>query len=162
MENLQLSELLEEDIEILSPIMKNAFDRDAMMHIGKKDGPPGYDDGSFLRKYALHKDSDAYKILLGNKIIGAVILWINNDSNDNYLGNIFVDVDLQEKGIGLKVWNMIEKMYPKTKVWRADTPLFSRRNHNFYVNKCGFHIIKIENPKSLEDGMVVLMKEMKK
>lgn len=36
MERLQLIEIGEEDIEVLSPIMKRAFDRDAMMHIGKK------------------------------------------------------------------------------------------------------------------------------
>ena len=43
-------------------------------------------------------------------------------------------------------------MYPNTKVWNTETPIFSRRNDNFYVNKCGFHIVKIENPRDLEEG----------
>ena len=55
---------------------------------------------------------------------------------------------------------MIEKMYPKTKVWKTETPLFSMRNHNFYINKCGFHCVKIDNPKDKENGTYILEKVM--
>ncbi len=47
-----------------------------------------------------------------------------------------------------QVWNMFEKLYPDTEVWETETPVFSSRNYNFYVNKCGFHIIKMDNPKN--------------
>lgn len=142
-------ELLEEkDIDTLVPIMTRAFDEDTRIHLNEeKGGPEGYDNGDFLRKFALHKDSTSYKISLENKIIGCIILWINKETNVNFLGNIFVDPHIQNKGIGLKIWHFIEHEYPDTKKWRTETPGFSKRNHNFYVNKCGFHIIKIENPK---------------
>lgn len=162
MKNIQLKQLKEEDIDILTPIMKKAFDQDSMMHIGKFDGPVGYDDGTFLKRYALDKLSDAYTVCIDNQIIGAVIVWINKETNENYLGNMFIDSDIQNHGIGLKVWKMIEQHYPETKIWRTDTPLFSRRNHNFYINKCGFHLIKIENPKSTDEGIYVLKKWMNK
>jgi len=51
---LQFETFKEEDIDILTPIMKRAFDEDAMRHLNEPEGgPPGYDNGDFLRKYAL-------------------------------------------------------------------------------------------------------------
>lgn len=160
MEKVQLKQLKERDIGILTPIMKRAFDKDSMIHLGRTGGPPGYDDGSFLRKYALDKLSDAYTVWKDNQIIGAAIVWINKERNENYLGTIFLDSNKQEQGIGLKVWKMIEQHYPETKIWRTETPLFSRRNHHFYINKCGFYLTKIENPKSIDEGMYMLKKWM--
>lgn len=137
----------ERDVEILTPIMKSAFDEDTRIHLNEPSGgPDGYDNGEFLHKYALHKDSQAYKVSWDNRPVGAVIVWINKDHN-NFLGNIFIDPELQGKGFGKTVWDFIENRYPDTKVWRTETPGFSRRNHHFYVNKCGFRIVHIENPK---------------
>lgn len=160
-QDLIFEEINEEDISILTPIMKRAFDEDARIHLGKEcGGPPGYDNGDFLRKYALHKDSTAFKISMNGRVIGAIIVWINNSTNHNFLGNIFIDVDVQNKGIGKKVWEFIEHEFPNTRVWRTETPIFSRRNHNFYVNKCGFHVINIENPKDLQNGSYIFEKVM--
>ncbi len=97
---------------------------------------------------------------MNGRVIGAIIIWINNSTNHNFLGNIFIDVDLQDKGIGKKVWEFVEYEFPDTKVWRTETPIFSHRNHNFYVNKCGFHVIKIENPKDLLNGSYIFEKVM--
>ena len=156
--DIKLEQMYEKDIEKLVPIMKSAFDYDTQIHLGKEaGGPPGYDDGTFLRRWALDKAATSYCIYWGNILIGGTILWINEDNN-NYLGTLFIDIKYEDKGIGTKVWRKIEDMYPKTKVWNTDTPIFSRRNHNFYVNKCGFHIVKIENPKDLNEGSFVLQK----
>ncbi|MBZ7978138.1 hypothetical protein AVBRAN12654_05010 [Campylobacter sp. RM12654] len=40
---------------------------------------------------------------------------------------------------------MVEKTFPKTKVWTTTTPYFEIRNIHFYVNKCGFKIVKLSN-----------------
>ncbi|MGL5348662.1 MAG: GNAT family N-acetyltransferase [Peptostreptococcaceae bacterium] len=146
------------DIDNLIPIMKSAFDYDTKIHLGKETGgPSGYDDGTFLRRWGLDKEATSYCIYLNNILIGGTILWIN-DNNENSLGCLFIDINYEDKGIGTKVWHKIESMYPNTKVWNTETPIFSRRNHCFYVNKCGFHIIKIKNPKDLEDGSFILEK----
>lgn len=160
-QGLIFEEISKSDIEVLVPIMKRAFDEDMRIHLGKDSGgPKGYDNGVFLQEYALHKDSTSYKIMMDEKVIGAIILWINEETNQNYLGNVFIDADLVNKGIGKRVWDFIESEYPSTKVWKTETPIFSHRNHNFYVNKCGFHIIKIENPRDLEEGSFILEKIM--
>ena len=56
MEDLELSfqKIVDTDIEILTPVMKRAFDDDAQKHLGEETGgPPGYDDGEFFRTWLL-------------------------------------------------------------------------------------------------------------
>ncbi len=110
--------------------------------------------------YALHKDSDAYKITWDGRPVGAAIVWINRD-HINFLGNIFIDPELQDKGFGKKVWEFIESRYPDTVIWRTETAGFSKRNHHFYVNKCGFKIVRIENPKNKYEESYQMEKVMK-
>lgn len=158
---LKLIRLEELYINELTKIMERAFDEDTRIHLGEeKGGPDGYDDGSFLRKWGMHKNASSYCIFLNNQLIGGVILWINEDNN-NFLGNIFIDPIYENQGLGTKVWNMIEKLYPNTKTWNTETPIFSSRNHNFYVNKCGFHIVKIDDPKNRLEGQYKMQKVMK-
>lgn len=115
-----------------------------------------------MRRYALRDDVTSYKILLDEQIIGAVMLWINKETQHNTLGNIFIDPCFENRGMGKKVWDFIESEFPETEVWDVETPIFSRRNHNFYVNKCGFHVVQIKKPKDLEDGSFILEKRMPK
>lgn len=160
--NIKFKPLVEEDISVLTPIMKKAFDYDSKIHLDEEEGgPDGYDNGDFLRKWGLHKDSTAFTIRDDGKIIGAVILWINEKTKENMLGNIFFDVSCQNKGYGEVVWKKIEEMYPDTKIWRTETPGFSRRNHYFYVMKCGFKIVRIENPKDIHEANYIFEKVMK-
>ena len=49
--------------------------------------------------------------------------------------------------------------FPKVKIMEDGPPAFSRRNHHFYVNKCGFKIWKLEEPKS-DRGTYLLEKTM--
>jgi hypothetical protein len=149
----------ERDVEELTPIMKRAFDEDTQSHLGEKAGGPlGYDNGEFIRKHYLNSKATAYKAYKDNKLIGAVNVFINKN-NENYLGNMFVDPLCQDKGIGLIIWRFIERKYPNTIKWRTDTPGFSKRNHHFYVNKCGFKIVKITNPKDKYEEAYILEKK---
>ncbi|MCP3921748.1 MAG: GNAT family N-acetyltransferase [Desulfobacterales bacterium] len=131
--------LLEEKdiIELVDPMTK-AFDDDAKRFNGKeKDGPPGYDDGSFLYKWGLDNNgSISYKIIVDSKSVGAFIIWWNEDG-ESTLGTIFVDPELQNKGVGRKAWCFIEDKF-LTKSWILDTPTWAVRNHHFYEKVCGF------------------------
>lgn len=160
--DLVFDEIQEKDIEILTTIMKRAFDEDTRIHLGREcGGPPGYENGNFLQQYALHKASTSFKISKDGKVIGAIILWINTDTKQNFLGNVFIDPVVENKGIGKIVWDFVEHEFSDTEVWKTETPSFSRRNHHFYINKCGFHVVKIENPKDIEEGSFILEKRMK-
>lgn len=123
---LTFEEVQEQDIEILIPIMKCAFDEDTRIHLGREcGGPPGYDNGDFLRQYALSDTSTAYKISKDGKVIGAIILWINAETNQNFLGNVFIEPTEENKGIGKTVWDFVEHEFPLTEVWKTETPVFS-------------------------------------
>lgn len=160
-EDLSFEEITEEHIHQLTGIMQKAFDADTRLHLGmEKGGPEGYDDGSFLRKYALDKHSRAFTVNKAGEIIGGVIVWVNLEKGEGFLGNIFIAPDFEDSGVGTKIWRFIEGKYPQVKDWTSETPGFSRRNHNFYVNKCGFHIVKIENPKDLMECSFVLKKHI--
>ncbi|MBE5967888.1 MAG: GNAT family N-acetyltransferase [Lachnospiraceae bacterium] len=159
-DNITFVPLKNDDIEELTAIMKRAFDEDTRIHLGKESGgPTGYDDGSFLRKWGMDPKASSFKIYKGDTLIGGIILWIN-PNQENYLGTIFLDSNFENKGIGTLVWKKVEEMYPDTIAWNTETPIFSKRNHNFYINKCGFHCIKIENPKDEEEGSFILRKEI--
>ena len=92
-----------------------------------------------------------------NKILGGVIVQIN-DNNVNELHILYVKVGIQNKGVGYKIWSAIEAMFPNTIKWTTCTPYFDQRNINFYVNKCGFHIVefinKYHNPEPFEEDFI--------
>lgn len=149
------------DIDELTLIMKRAFDEDTRRHLGEEaGGPPGYDNGDFIRKYFFGNGANAFKASKDNKLIGAVNVFINRN-NENFLGNMFVDSSCQDKGLGSTMWKFIESKYPETKKWRTETPGFSKRNHNFYVNKCGFKVVRIENPGDKYEENYILEKDMR-
>lgn len=73
---------------------------------------------------------------------------------------MFIDPVAENKGIGKLVWDFVEHEFSDTEVWKTETPFFSRRNHNFYINKCGFYVVRIETPKDIEEGSFILEKKM--
>jgi hypothetical protein len=91
-------------------------------------------------------------------IVGGAVLLIKEDNN-NILTLLFVDPTCFDKGIGYRAWLEIEKRYPRTKTWTTETPTFLMKNVTFYVNKCGFHIIKVNDPKN-DESMFVFQKIM--
>ncbi|OGO91709.1 MAG: GNAT family N-acetyltransferase [Clostridiales bacterium GWF2_38_85] len=161
-EGLLFESFTEGDIDIITPIMKRAFDEDIRRHTDcLYGGPDGYDNGDFLRKWYINSGFIAYKVSKDDNPIGAFNVWIN-DNNINYLGNIFVDADYQDKGIGTIIWRFIGTKFPDTVKWCAETPAYSRRNHNFYINKCGFKVVKIGNPMKRSGGQFIMEKLIEK
>lgn len=150
--------LTEGDIAPCTAIMKEAFDEDSMLFRQIPDGPPGYDDGSFLRENGLNSGADSYCIHVDGALAGAVIVFQNPQKQENFLGCIFLSPTLRGKGLGKAVWDGVEKMYPDTKVWRTETPLCSRRNLNFYINKLGFMAYHITDPMDYENAQVQFVK----
>ena len=62
-EGLQFENVNENDVSDLTLIMKRALDEDTRRHLGEEaGGPPGYDDGSFIRKWYLNSRAHPYKV----------------------------------------------------------------------------------------------------
>ena len=94
---------------------------------------------------------------MDGRMVGGAVLIINGDNN--ILTLLFVDPTCFDKGIGYRAWMEIEKRYPQTKTWTTETPTFLMKNVAFYVNKCGFHIIRVNDPKK-DESMFVFQKTM--
>lgn len=157
----QFEPVTQQDVDQLTWIMKRSFDEDTRRHLGlEAGGPPGYDDGSFIRRWFFHPGATPFKVSRDGRLIGALNLFLNDRRVSN-LGCMFVDPDCQDRGVGTIIWRFAEHCSPETKVWRTDTPGFSKRNHNFYVNKCGFHVVRIDNPKDPMAESYVLEKVMR-
>lgn len=97
----------------------------------------------------------------GRMTAGAVVSF--GPGGHNILELLWVDPDRIDGGIGCLLWNMIECSCPLAKSWETIIAACLPRNVYFYVNKCGFHIVKVE----FEDGdqsqcMYHLRKEMEK
>jgi len=69
-------------------------------------------------------------ILVDNEIIGGAFVMAIGDRGT--LGAIFLDPQQQGKGYGKHAMLMIEKLYPKVKRWKLDTPSESYGLHKFY------------------------------
>jgi len=157
---LSFTEISNKDLEELSFIMKEAFDYDTSLHTDlKTGGPKGYDDGSFLQIWTNKDFISSYKILNGLNIIGAFMIDVS-EKDEKSLEMLFLDPKYSGKGIGSEVWQLIEKQFPETKVWKTCTPGYSKRNLNYYVNKCGFKIYRIVNSRSIYDECYYLVKNI--
>lgn len=159
-----------EDLKQYKKDMQEAFQKGFEDYFGKTDEIilPAKDIDQSLAA----KDSIAYKAVVDGKTAGGAIVEIDEETQHNHLDFLFVKRDVQNKGIGKKIWFEIEKLHPHTKEWETCTPYFDRRNIHFYVNVCGFHIVEFFNEKHpMEDepedfngaggeGMFGFIKEM--
>lgn len=128
--------LEQSDIQVLTPIMKEAFDTDTKMHTDlKEDGPNGYDNGELLKKMLYLDNAESKVIYIDGIVLGGYAIIKNK--NVYTLNLLFIDPVYASKGIGTKVWMDIEKEYTEAKTWVLETPDYSKRNHHFY-EKCGF------------------------
>ena len=121
-----------------------AFKYGAMEEFGKRDDHID-DDGEIISRETIEhsideEDTDTYRIMLGDKKVGGVVVKIDKESGHNHLELLFVSPEEHTKGIGFGAWCEIERLYPETKIWQTCTPYFDKRNIHFYVNKCGFQI----------------------
>ena len=140
---MKLVELKNEDLIEFKKLMIEAFQYGYESYCGKDKEQvlPEKDIDDDLTK----KNCFAYEMIDNNKIVGGAIVTINEKTNKNYLDFLFVKVGIQNRGIGKKIWDEIEKLYPNTKVWGTCTPYFDKRNIYFYVNKLNFKIVKYSN-----------------
>ncbi|MFJ5508117.1 GNAT family N-acetyltransferase [Pectobacterium jejuense] len=94
------------------------------------------------------------------RLIGGAV--ISQDiCETNLLERLFILPEKQGKGYGYRAWMEIEKMHPCVREWRLRTPTCLINNVCFYVNKCGFSIIRVEDMGNDGVGMYVFSKPVR-
>lgn len=132
-----------EDIKEFKKDMQEAFQQGAMSEFNDLNVeilPEKDIDESLCKKGAV-----AYKAVVDGKMLGGVIVVIDEETQHNHLDFLYVKYGTQSKGIGQMIWNEVERLYSKTKVWETCTPYFEKRNIHFYINRLGFHAVEFFN-----------------
>lgn len=147
MATITLTPLTADDREQFIFDNQRSFKYGAMEEFGKRDAH-FEEDGEIISRATIEKSIDqgvAYRIREDGRIVGGLVLTINEETQHNHLDLLFVNPTAHSKGVGTAAWKEVERLYPKTIVWETCTPYFETRNIHFYVNKCGFHIVEFFN-----------------
>ena len=145
MNNIELRPLSTAEEEIFIKEIQVAFDKAVIEKYGpQKDTVIPRED---VEKSLHEKNAEAFRIIADGNGVGGVVVSINKETQKNALELLYIIPDCHSKGIGQKVWQMIEEKYPETKIWETHTPYFETRNIHFYVNRCGFHIVEFFNSR---------------
>lgn len=147
MANVTLTQLTDDDREQFILDNQRAFKYGAMEEFGNRDDHME-ESGEIISRKTIEDSIDggtAYRIREDGRIVGGLVLKIDEETQHNELELLFVNPEAHSKGIGFAAWQAVEKLYSETKVWETCTPYFETRNIHFYVNKCGFHIVEFFN-----------------
>ena len=119
-----------EDIPELTRISKAAFDTDGLVGGTEFGGPPNYDSLDWYEN--MMDEEHLYTAISEEEIIGGAVLFPDADSNEIYIGRVFVDPAHFCKGYGIAIMEQIEKMYPGF-LCKLDTPVWNIRTNRFYI-----------------------------
>lgn len=140
---ITLERAKEEDLQDLKKKIQEAFCLAVKENFGEQNEPIPSDQEL---EEAFHAPvTVVYHILQCEEKIGGAVLSIHSETQHNSLDFFFISPKYHNEGFGQAAWKAIEEKYPDTKVWETVTPYFEKRNIHFYVNKCGFKIVKFWN-----------------
>ena len=98
------------------------------------------------KEYFYQLFNDSKTVFLGiydeDKYIGGAIVCDDGDGVFR-IELFYLIIDYQSKGIGKIALDMVEEYFPNAKVFRLITPTQVVRNSVFYINKCGYKIVKV-------------------
>lgn len=149
------------DTKELEEIYSSSFESNAAFFPDdmEEEDDDGEEDFSFESAITMSR-----KTVLGfwenARLIGGAV--ISQDVCEiNLLERLFILPEKQGKGYGYRAWMEIEKMYPCVREWRLRTPTCLINNVCFYVNKCGFSIVRVEDMGNDGVGMYVFSKPVR-
>lgn len=147
MAHITLTKLTEDDREQFILDNQRAFKYGATEEFGCRDDH-FEEDGEIISRRTIARSIDtgtAYRIREEGRIVGGLVLKIDEKTQRNELELLFVNPEAHSQGIGYAAWREVERLYPETRVWETCTPYFEKRNIHFYVNKCGFRVVEFFN-----------------
>ncbi|WP_067047930.1 GNAT family N-acetyltransferase [Methanofollis ethanolicus] len=142
--DFKLLPLCSEDLPDYKKDLQEAFQLGAVKEFSDLDVEILPEDD--IDKTLASKGAVTYKAVVDGEMVGGAIVVIDEATQHNHLDFLYVKNGVQSSGIGQRIWNAIEKLYPETKVWETITPYFEKRNIHFYINRCGFSAVEFFNP----------------
>ena len=155
--NMIISKTTPAEATELEIIYKKAFESNVFPDnmIETEDSDEGED---LSPEVAIKRDDlTSLSIYHNGKLVGGAILDCTNFAK-NKLERLFLSPAVHNQGLGYKAWKIIERDYSKKCGWTLKTPTCLMSNICFYVNKCGFHIVKVEDVGADRIGMFIFEK----
>ena len=120
-----------EDADELAAVSKRAFDGDVNYGAPGDGGPPGYDSPEWQAKVMGWRGATYFKVVLDGRIIGGALCFDQGQGNV-YLGRVYLDPSMQNRGLGRQVMALVMAEYPSARVWALETPEWNQRTQHFY------------------------------
>ncbi|MDC7233869.1 MAG: GNAT family N-acetyltransferase [Spirochaetales bacterium] len=129
-EGVELLPASEHELPQLVKISEYAFiEHSSRMSPFEPGGPSGFDSIPWHRK-AL-SGASLFKICAGNTILGGLYFTIKKDGS-GWVNRVFIHPDAQGKGLGRRVFALLEQQNPAICLWGLDTPRWAEDNLGFY------------------------------
>ncbi len=125
------------DVIVLTALSKRAFESDIQVGGTTTGGPPGYKSEKFYAKMAGQKH--LYTFIHAGLIVGGAVLMKKTEKLN--IGRIFIDTNHFREGLGSKLMEEIESLYPDVTLFTLDTPIWNIRTNSFY-QKLGYREYK--------------------
>ena len=112
---ITLTRLAEDDRNQFVLDNQRAFKFGAMEEFGERDNH-FEEDGEIISRKTIEDSIDggvAYRIREDGKIVGGLVLKIDEETQHNHLDLLFVNPEVHSKGIGYAAWQEVERLYPK-------------------------------------------------
>lgn len=145
MRTIKFKKVSESEYEQFRDEIKRIFAIAVAEEFGEPKGGENVISDDDINASLYNPSTETFHIFAGGERIGGIVLNIDSETQHNSVELLYILPECHSKGIGSDVWKAVEAKYPQTKVWELVTPYFEKRNINFYVNKCGFHIVEFYN-----------------
>ena len=128
------------DAEALTEIQVRTFAEDNRLKPPgcSQEGPPGHDSVAWNARWI--EETAYFKILYEGQVAGGLIVF-DLGGGVHELGRIWVDPNLQNRGIGQEAVRQMFRAFPRAKRWMLGTPAWALRNQHFY-EKLGFERVR--------------------
>lgn len=129
-------------IPAIAAMSIRAFATDTEVGGREGDCPPEFDSEKWHRQMA--EEGHLFAAMVNDELVGAAILFINEEKRSVYIGRIFIDSVHHKKGYGMQLMACIESAFPDIREFDLDTPSWNIRTNAFYT-KLGYEKIKTED-----------------
>ncbi len=106
--------------------------------------PPEEKEAHSFEKLMESPEHTILALLLDSKITGGAVVK-DHGNGIREIELFFIQAENIGKGMGTEALKLVEAYFPDTRVWRLITPTQVMKNVVFYVNKCGYHIVRVEH-----------------
>ena len=119
-----------------------AFETDVNVGGAKGDCPPEFDSIEWHGQMA--QERHLYAAMIGKDLVGAAIVFPDEQAKSVYVGRIFIDSVYHRKGYGTRLMDCVERLFPWATEFNLDTPCWNKRTNAFY-ERLGYRVIKTED-----------------